>query len=171
MGLRRDSSLYWFFHMTVIDNTATAAANGDLLGHLPEDLRTAILADVRTGDLQAHAAHDLDEQGNYFQGHLLLTDSSLGDYRLSDGRWSGQWRDLAGADSRESSRALAWACCRLAGGGKVMAEYRFSLRHSREVARLQRRLDAASPARTSPNCPPKVLAPTTRRSAATSATA
>ena len=46
MGLRCDSSLYWFFHMTVIDNTATAAANGDLLGHLPEDLRTAILADV-----------------------------------------------------------------------------------------------------------------------------
>ena len=169
--------------MATTDTTQPSTDKPDPLGHLPAALREAILSQVKLQDVQEHAAHDLDEQGMYFEGHLVLTERALGQFRLVQGQWQGRWTELGSLTGAKIVEGLGMNLLRLTCGAppsglggateetagsskdagrmpathegetpsthtgvlpasqKILAEYRFTLRHSKEVARLQRRLE------------------------------
>ena len=125
---------------TTNTNPDAAKEKEDLLGHLPAELLEKIRSRVALEDVQAHARHDLDENGMYFDGHLVLTEGELGHFRHVDGQWQGQWMPVAGIAGARIVEGLSMNLLRLVSDKKVLAEYRFTLRHAKEVARLQRRL-------------------------------
>jgi ATP-binding cassette subfamily B protein len=113
----------------------------NLLDHAPQELRAAISSAVPLDSVQVAAQHDLDEHGMYVEGYLVLTDSRLGHFLKRDGSWQGRWRDLSALSGAIIVEGLGMNLLRLLGDGKAVGEFRFTLRHAREVAKLQRRLE------------------------------
>ena len=64
-----------------------------------------------------------------------------GQFHHVDGRWAGQWRPLEGLSGAVIVEGLGMGLLRLLSGEKTVAEYRFSLRHAKAVAKLQRKLE------------------------------
>ena len=113
----------------------------DPLGHLPDALRERLRRELPDLPVLAVARHDLDAQGRYDEGWLVLSEGRLGAFRRRDGTWDGAWRALEGLASARIVEGLGMNILRLSSADRVAAEYRFTLRHAREVARLQRRLE------------------------------
>lgn len=111
------------------------------LAHLPPDLLAAIAGDALPADILVSAAHDLDAQGRYAEGFLILTDAKLGHFSSSNSSWQGQWLDLKKVTAAHIVDGLGMSLLRLLEGESVAAEYRFTLRHAREVAALHRLLE------------------------------
>jgi len=111
------------------------------LDPLPQDLAAMICSHVKPESVRAVAMQDLDEQGVYTEACLVLTDVELGHFVRQDGTWQAGWRPVAEITSAVVVEGLRLSILRLLSGESVVGEYRFSLRHVREAARLHRRLE------------------------------
>jgi ATP-binding cassette subfamily B protein len=104
-------------------------------------LRELVEGELRDGESVVLASpYDLDTHGRYILGMLVLTADRLGAFTLAAG-WQGQWRDLNDLESSELIEGLGVKLLRLHADGEIVADYRCSLRHARELAGLQRRLE------------------------------
>jgi len=109
--------------------------------HLPEDLLGQLRRETDLESIVEVAAFDLDRNGRYTEGELILTDSRLGHYVRQDGRWRGQWIETSQLGGAKIVEGLGMNLLRLLRDGKVLEEFRFTLRHAKTVAKLQRRLE------------------------------
>jgi ATP-binding cassette subfamily B protein len=116
-------------------------AQDNLLSHASADLRAAVSANVPLDSVQEAARHDLDEHGRYVEGYLVLTETQLGHFLRRDGRWEGRWLEVDKLSHASIVEGLGMNLLRLLSDGKVAAEFRFTLRQAKEVAKLQRRLE------------------------------
>ena len=115
--------------------------NPDPLGHLPSELRERLGREIAI-DSAAVAQCDLDSRGRYADGYLVLADGRLGYFvRADDGLWRGDWLNTGNLTGAVIVEGLGINLLRLLTDGKAVAEYRFTLRHAREVAKLHRRLE------------------------------
>ena len=115
----------------------------DPLGYLPEDLQERVRADSPREEPLASAPFDLDAEGMYLEGYLVLTDKRLAGFcrAVDDGDWSVTSHAVTELSEARVIEGLGINLLRLLAEGKVVAEYRCTLRHARTVARLQRRLE------------------------------
>ena len=121
--------------------TESQTTTPDPLDHVPEDLRQVIARTVPTDSVQLSARYDLDEQGMYVDGWLVLTEDRLGRFLRQNEEWQGDWLPLEQIDSAAMVEGLGMGLIRLLRDGSIDAEYRFSMRHAKEVATLQRRME------------------------------
>ncbi|HDZ21483.1 hypothetical protein LCGC14_0124650 [marine sediment metagenome] len=105
----------------------------DLIEHLHQTQRHA--------DVVAAVPYDLDEHGKYTEGYLLLTDSRLGHFRHRDGQWMHEWLEVGELDEATLVEGLGMNLLQLMADGRLVAEYRFTLQHSRELGRFHRHLE------------------------------
>ena len=77
----------------------------------------------------------------YAEAYLLLVNGELGHFQRVGLEWTGEWRPLAGLTSAAMVEGLGMGILRLLSENTLAVEYRFSLRHAREVGRLQRQLE------------------------------
>ena len=113
----------------------------DPADRIPQHLRAAVLADVAPESIQAVAEYNLDDHGQYIEGCLVLDEGGLSCYCLRGGAWEAgrlKTADLSGAAIVEG---LGMSVLRLLTDGTVAAEFRFTLRHAKEMARLHRVLE------------------------------
>lgn len=113
----------------------------DALARLPPKLREEVIARASGEPVLAAAPYDLDPRGMYTEGYLILTDTRVGHFRKQDGTWAGEWRLLKDLTGAVLAEGLGMGILRLLAAETAAAEYRFTLRHRREVARLQRRME------------------------------
>jgi len=111
------------------------------LQRLPEDLRAQVERSVPRGTILTAAPYDLDARGVYTEGYLLLTEGGLRHFRRRDGGWIEERIDGSSVREAKLVEGLGMGLLRLMGDGRPVAEFRFTLRHARAVARLQRRLE------------------------------
>ena len=111
------------------------------LSHLPEELRLWVGESISADSVKAAAQCDLDAGGMYADGYLILTDSKLGYVIRSDGKWDAQWHNLGDLGEAKIVEGIGVNSLRLLADGKLSAEYRFTLRHAKNVAKLHRRLE------------------------------
>ncbi len=111
------------------------------LDALPREVAEAIGAHIEAARVNAAAMHDLDSRGRFTEGCLVLTDTELGYLARQNGTWAATWHPLSGFTDAVLVEGLRLSILRLISGGSVIAEYRFSLKHVREGARLHRRLE------------------------------
>ncbi|MGB2820597.1 MAG: ABC transporter ATP-binding protein [Phycisphaerae bacterium] len=113
------------------------------LDHLPAELLTRVQADARPDDVVACAPFDLDADGMYLQGQLILTDRRLGSYCrcTDDGDWTARWHEIGRLGDVRLVEGLGVNLLRLLADGKVVTEYYYTLRHAKSVARLHRRIE------------------------------
>ena len=114
----------------------------DIFSHVPQSLLDKVAQHAPLKSVQAVARLYLDEHGMYLDGYLVLTDEALGGFRQTGGAWQGDWTALKGLGSAVIVEGLGMNLLRLLSDGESRAEYRFTLRHAREVAKLHRRLEA-----------------------------
>ncbi|MFP3938123.1 MAG: ABC transporter transmembrane domain-containing protein [Phycisphaerae bacterium] len=108
---------------------------------IPDDLRQRLEQDISLQQVELCAPIDLDNQGRYIEGQLILTGDAIGRYVRRGGEWKGDWLELAETDDTKVVEGLGVNLLRLFSDGRLVIEYRFTLRHARQVARLQRRLE------------------------------
>jgi ATP-binding cassette subfamily B protein len=113
----------------------------DVLGHLPKELGEQIRSEAAPENVEVAARFDLDEHGRYAEGYLVLTEKRLGTYRRRDGAASGEWRRLGGVSSAVIVEGLGMGVLRLIANDALLAEYRFTLRYAKEVAKLHRQME------------------------------
>jgi len=113
----------------------------NLSAQLPDDLLDTVGRTVPLGSVVAAAAYDLDDHGMYADGYLVLTEEKLGYFARRNGRWKGAWVDTAALGEAKIVEGLGMNLLRLTADGVPVAEFRFTLRHARAVARLQRQLE------------------------------
>ncbi len=113
----------------------------DVLAHLPKEQAERIRSEAAPETIEVAARFDLDDRGQYAEGHLVLTEKRLGVFRLREGAWSGEWRALSDVNSAIIVEGLGMSVLRLIANDAVLAEYRFTLRHAREVAKLHRQME------------------------------
>lgn len=120
--------------MADLNNTETKK---DPLATVPADLRDEILARVGADSLRALSQYDLDAQGRYTSGYLVLDDQRL--WRLSNGngRWSGEALDLDDLHDVRVVEGLGMRVLRLNGQDGMLAEFRYTNRHAKAMAELQ----------------------------------
>jgi len=123
----------------------------DQLASLDDDLRDVIAAKVPPGDIEAVAQVDLDQTGRYIKGCLVLTRKRIGAFSKPDGLWGGGWRELTELERSELIEGLGVKLLRLHADGKIVGDYRCSLRHAKELARLHRRLERILAGREEPD--------------------
>ena len=113
----------------------------DFLDHLPLSLLERIRNELAVEAVQAAAACDLDSQGFYADGYLVLAPGRLGYFVGRDGHWDADW--LATDDITEAKivEGLGVNSLRVLTDGKIAREYRFTLRHARQVGKLYRCLE------------------------------
>jgi len=113
----------------------------DALAHLPEELAEKIRSEAAPENIEVAARFDLDEHGRYAEGYLVLTEKRLGVFRPRNGEWIGEWRPLSSVTSALVVEGIGMSVLRLIANDAIVAEYRFTLRHAREVAKLHRRME------------------------------
>ena len=113
----------------------------DALAHLPKELAEKVRSEAAPETIEVAARFDLDEHGRYAEGYLVLTEKRLGVFRPRDGEWAGEWRPLSSATSALIVEGIGMSVLRLIANESIVAEYRFTLRHAREVAKLHRRME------------------------------
>ena len=114
---------------------------GDSLGRLPAALAGRVRSEASGAGILATAAFDLDAEGRYAEGWLVLAADRLGVFRLAGDRWDGDWVPLAGVTQAAVVDGLGMSLLRLRQDERVVVEVRYTLRVARDVARLHRRLE------------------------------
>lgn len=112
----------------------------DQLAHLPDDLLERVGGEGALADALA-APCDLDPQGRYVEGYLVWTNERLGHFVRTDGGWQSRWLGAEEFDEVRLIEGLGVHQLRLLRNGESVAEFRFTLRHAKEVARVQRRIE------------------------------
>ena len=110
------------------------------LDHLLAALLERIRTEVALEAVQAAAPCDLDSGGFYVEGHLVLAPGRLGYFSCHDGRWDAKWLATDTITEAKIVEGLGVHSLRLLTDGKITEEFRFTLRHARQVAKLRRRL-------------------------------
>lgn len=113
----------------------------NLLYALPRILQKRLQAEVAPDTVQAVAQYDLDDNGMYIDGYLILTETRLGYFRRKGNSWNGQWRAIKELTSASIIEGLRMNILRLLAGETIIAEYRFTLRHTQLVSKLRHRLE------------------------------
>ena len=113
----------------------------DPLASLPKDLIDHLDAAGMAEEVIATATHDLDEHGKYADGHLVLTDHQLGVFTQADEHWHGHWVALEGLSEAILVEGLGMNLLQLVADGQLVAEFRFTLQHSRELGRFHRQVE------------------------------
>jgi ATP-binding cassette subfamily B protein len=111
------------------------------IDRLPDELHERVERDTRGEELWASAQFDVDEHGQYIESYLVLTDGKLGAYHHVAGRWESRWYDVGDYDEAAIVEGLGMGLMRLLSGGKRAEEFRFTMRHAKEMARLQRQVE------------------------------
>ena len=114
---------------------------GANLTQLDDDLRDAITAEVQADDIDAVAYVDLDQAGRYIKGCLVLAAGRFAWFSQPDDRWESEWHELSELDRAELIEGLGVNLLRLHAEDKIVGDYRCSLRHAKELARLHRKLE------------------------------
>lgn len=109
------------------------------LDHLPQELLG--LLGERRQQVQAVARHDLDRQGRFTDSMLVLTDRQLGRFDSVNGQWQPTWLDLKDLTGAKIIEGLGVHMLRLLSDGKATGEFRCTLRHAKDLARLHRQLE------------------------------
>jgi ATP-binding cassette subfamily B protein len=122
------------------DTSPPADSNHQPADLLPDDLRSQVLS-TAPGEIRAASAIDLDNHGSYTEAYLVLADHHLGHYVREGTLWQGQWWETSTISSTEMVEGLGMNMLRLLADGRSLAEFRFTLRHAKTVARIQRLLD------------------------------
>ena len=110
------------------------------LDHLPEDLIAQLGRDASLEPVAA-APYDLDDDGMYTEGYLVLTSDRLGHFERRNGQWDIKWLDPGDLSEAQMVEGLGMKLLRLVRDGKQVAEFRFTLRHAKSAARLHRQLE------------------------------
>lgn len=113
----------------------------NLLYALPRILQERLQAELAAEAVQAVAQHDLDDNSMYIDGYLVLMETRLGCFRHGSNGWDGQWRAIEEFTSTSIVEGLGMSVLRLLAHEAIVAEYRFTLRHTQSVSRLHRRLE------------------------------
>ena len=108
---------------------------------LPADLAEQLARSVSPEAIAEVVPYDLDDRGMYAAGYLLLTEERLGSFTRSNGQWRGEWLRTRDITSARIVEGLGMGLLRVVAGGGRVAEFRFTLRHAKGAARLQRRLE------------------------------
>ncbi len=111
------------------------------LERLPDGLLDRVDETVSRDAVLAAAPYDLDQRGAYTEGYLLLTEDRLGNFSRTGEHWSADWIDMSRLHEANIVEGLGMGLLRLMSDGRPVAEFRFTLRHAKAVARLQRRLE------------------------------
>jgi len=106
--------------------------------HLPESLERLIASEKTGQTILATARHDLDDRGRYVEGYLALVGDEVGHFVRRDGEWDGSWRALDSVEKLVLVEGVGMNLLRLLKGEHAVGEFRFTLRHAKEVARFQR---------------------------------
>ena len=112
-----------------------------LLDHIPPELMGVLTSHVQKASILEVAPHDLDRTGRYCDGFLVLVLGRLGSFTRTNGAWTGSFRPISDFGSAAIVEGIGMGLLRLLRGEQVIEEYRFSLRHAKQVAKLQRRLE------------------------------
>jgi ATP-binding cassette subfamily B protein len=112
-----------------------------LLDHLPEELRRAVEAVASLDSVKAAARCDLIAGGMYIDGYLILTDNKLGYFLHADGKYDAKWHNLTDLSEVRIVEGLGVNSLRLLARGELTAEYHFTLRHAKNVAKLHRYIE------------------------------
>ena len=113
----------------------------DPIDRLPDALREMIEAETQREAVRAVAGYDLDEHGRYTEGWLVLTDDCFAELHRRNGEWATAWKPISALSSATIVEGVGVGILRLLKDGAIAGEYRFSRRHAKDVARLQRRLE------------------------------
>jgi ATP-binding cassette subfamily B protein len=113
----------------------------NLLYVLPRILQKRLQAEVASDTVQAIAQHDLDNNGMYINGYLILTKTRLGYFCHKSNSWNGQWRAIEEFTSVAIIEGLRMSILRLLANETIIAEYRFTLRHTQSVSKLHYQLE------------------------------
>ncbi|MHC4985059.1 MAG: hypothetical protein ACYTFO_02780, partial [Planctomycetota bacterium] len=116
-------------------------AQTDPLASLPADLIEHLEAAGMAEEVIAATTYDLDEHGKYADGNLVLTDHQLGVFTQTDERWHGHWLELEGLSEAALVEGLGMNLLQLVADGQLVAEFRFTLQHSRELGRFHRQVE------------------------------
>ena len=111
------------------------------LDRLPKELVDWLGEAAPRGEKAMVAPFNLDDRGMYAEGYLFLTASRLGHFARVDGRWQGDWLVTKDLQSARLVEGLGMSLLRVTRAGGQAAEFRFTLRHVRTAAKLQRRLE------------------------------
>ncbi len=120
---------------------SSASATGSPLSHLPEPLLSVIQEHVPAETVQFVAPYDLDSEGNYVSGYLVLAGVELGNFEHRDGRWDGRWRNAKGLQEAKIIDGIGVGMLRLLREARTESEFRFTLRCAKQVAKVQRALE------------------------------
>ena len=107
---------------------------------LPDALAEVVRKTVSPETVVASAPYDLNDTGTYAAGYLLLTEGKLGQFSYREGQWVGRWFETAQLREATIVEGMGMSLLRLMGDGRPVAEFRFTLRNAKAVARLQRHL-------------------------------
>jgi ATP-binding cassette subfamily B protein len=114
----------------------------DPLDLLNDALRTKVRAALAGGEtVKAAVTVDLDHSGRYVDGYLVLTDQQLIGARCDDGVWHCEQHAFDDLDRAELIEGLGVKLLRVFASGRIVGDYRCSLRHAKELAKLHRRLE------------------------------
>jgi ATP-binding cassette subfamily B protein len=111
----------------------------DPIDLLPDSLRSRLMR--REQEVTAAAGVDVDEQGHYAEGYLVLAGDQLGHFHRDNGHWEASWRDAEEISHAEIVEGLGMSLLRILRNGRLEAEYRYTLRHAKQMARLHRQLE------------------------------
>ena len=113
----------------------------DPLLRFPQDAQEAVRKELTDVAVDAAAGFDLNSLGRYVEGYLVLSDGCLHEFTRLEGRWSRSTLEVGQLKDAKIVEGLGMSILRLLGEGDIVAEHRFTLRHARQMARLQRRLE------------------------------
>ncbi|MHC4717878.1 MAG: ABC transporter ATP-binding protein, partial [Planctomycetota bacterium] len=113
----------------------------DQLARVPQSLRDHVGRTVPLERVHTWAAFDLDEQGSYVHGYLALTDERLGHFVQADGQWSGDWIRVGELSEAVLIEGLGMGALRVLDDSTMVADWRFTRRHEKDVAHLHRQLE------------------------------
>ena len=120
---------------------SSGLSKADILDHLPPSLLERIRTELALEAIQAAAACDLDSQGLYADGYLVLAPGRLGYFVGRDGTWDADWLPTDAITEAQIVEGLGANSLRLLTDGKIAREFRFTLRHARQVGKLHRCLE------------------------------
>jgi len=114
--------------------------NNNAINRLPDELHPLVTKAIGTGRIWATAGFDLDDHGLYVEAYLVLADGELLRYVAHDGGWRADRFNVADYTAAAIVEGLGMSLLRLLTNGKMALEFRFTMRHAKAMAQLQRQL-------------------------------
>jgi len=120
---------------------AKPKASENPLDQLPDELHEQIQRAVEGEQIWATAPFDLNGRGRYVEAYLVLTEGRIAEYTSSNGHWESRWLRVADYGDSKIVEGLGMGLLRLLIDGRRAEEFRYTMRHAKQMARLQRQLE------------------------------